>query len=87
MSFLSQLTGPADLEMLASSTQILTSNPEELTAENVTTAAQIANTLLLSPNATEVQTVNESEEEQTVLLKLSLKCAVDGQDQATTTIQ
>ncbi|XP_038584939.1 adhesion G-protein coupled receptor G7-like [Micropterus salmoides] len=53
MSFLSQLTGPADLEMLASSTQILTSNPEELTAENVTTAAQIANTLLLSPNATE----------------------------------
>ncbi|XP_045899144.1 adhesion G-protein coupled receptor G7-like [Micropterus dolomieu] len=47
------LTGPAHLEMLASSTQILTSNPEELTAENVTTAAQIANTLLLSPNATE----------------------------------
>lgn len=53
--FLSQLTDAADLETLASSTQILTSRPEELTAENVTTAAQIANTLLLSPNATEVR--------------------------------
>ncbi|XP_059183528.1 adhesion G-protein coupled receptor G7-like [Centropristis striata] len=48
------LTSPAALETLASSTQILTSKPEELTAENITTAAQIANTLLLSPNATEV---------------------------------
>ncbi|XP_074520245.1 adhesion G-protein coupled receptor G7-like [Halichoeres trimaculatus] len=47
------LTTPADLEILASSTQILTSRPEALTAKNVTTAAQIANTLLLSPNATE----------------------------------
>ncbi|XP_070787023.1 adhesion G-protein coupled receptor G7 [Enoplosus armatus] len=47
------LTSPADLEMLATSTQILTSKPEELTAENVTAAAQIANTLLLYPNATE----------------------------------
>ncbi|XP_044043486.1 mucin-2-like isoform X2 [Siniperca chuatsi] len=47
------LTSPANLEMLASSTQILTSKPEELTPENVTAAAQIANTLLLSPNATE----------------------------------
>ncbi|XP_039907803.1 adhesion G-protein coupled receptor G7-like isoform X2 [Simochromis diagramma] len=47
------LTSPADLEMLATSTQILTSNPEELTAENVTAAAEIANTLLLSANATE----------------------------------
>ncbi|KAL3999939.1 fanconi anemia core complex subunit protein [Sarotherodon galilaeus] len=47
------LTSPADLEMLAASTQILTSNPEELTAENVTAAAEIANTLLLSANATE----------------------------------
>ncbi|XP_041834318.1 adhesion G-protein coupled receptor G7 [Melanotaenia boesemani] len=47
------LTSVEDLETLASSTQILTSRPEELTAENVTTAAQIANTLLLSPNATE----------------------------------
>ncbi|XP_044044623.1 adhesion G-protein coupled receptor G7-like [Siniperca chuatsi] len=47
------LTSSANLEMLASSTQILTSKPEELTAENVTAAAQIANTLLLSPNATE----------------------------------
>ncbi|XP_059183533.1 adhesion G-protein coupled receptor G7-like [Centropristis striata] len=48
------LTSPAALETLASSTQILTSKPEELTAENITTAAQITNTLLLSPNATEV---------------------------------
>ncbi|KAL3999947.1 Ig heavy chain Mem5-like protein [Sarotherodon galilaeus] len=47
------LTSPADLETLATSTQILTSNPEELTAENVTAAAEIANTLLLSANATE----------------------------------
>ncbi|CAJ1086859.1 adhesion G-protein coupled receptor G7 [Xyrichtys novacula] len=47
------LTSPAALETLASSTQILTSRPEALTAKNVTTAAQIANTLLLSPNATE----------------------------------
>ncbi|KAK2917242.1 hypothetical protein Q8A73_003988 [Channa argus] len=47
------LTSAADLETLASSTQILTSKPEELTAENVTAAAQIVNTLLLSPNATE----------------------------------
>ncbi|KAM9349992.1 adhesion G-protein coupled receptor G7-like [Symphorus nematophorus] len=47
------LTSPADLESLATSTQILTSKPEELTAENITTAAQIANSLLLSPNATE----------------------------------
>ncbi|KAF3688267.1 Adhesion G-protein coupled receptor G7 [Channa argus] len=50
------LTSAADLETLASSTQILTSRPEELTAENVTAAAQIVNTLLLSPNATEVRT-------------------------------
>ncbi|XP_072235399.1 adhesion G-protein coupled receptor G7 [Leuresthes tenuis] len=47
------LTSAADLETLASSTQILTSRPDELTAENVTAAAQIANALLLSPNATE----------------------------------
>ncbi|XP_037829917.1 adhesion G-protein coupled receptor G7 [Kryptolebias marmoratus] len=47
------LTSGADLEVLASSTQILTSNPENLQAENVTAAARIANTLLLSPNATE----------------------------------
>ncbi|XP_042261372.1 adhesion G-protein coupled receptor G7 [Thunnus maccoyii] len=47
------LTSPADLETLAASTQILTSKPEQLTAENVTVAANIANTLLLSPNATE----------------------------------
>ncbi|KAM3585616.1 uncharacterized protein V6R79_022941 [Siganus canaliculatus] len=47
------LTNVADLEILASSAQILTSNTEQLTAENVTTAAQIANTLLLFPNASE----------------------------------
>ncbi|XP_033182367.1 adhesion G-protein coupled receptor G7-like [Anabas testudineus] len=47
------LTSVADLETLAASTQILTSRPEELTVENVTAAAQIVNTLLLSPNATE----------------------------------
>ncbi|XP_053170775.1 adhesion G-protein coupled receptor G7-like, partial [Scomber japonicus] len=40
-------------ERLAASAQILTSKPEELTSENVTAAAHIANTLLLSPNATE----------------------------------
>ncbi|XP_062270886.1 adhesion G-protein coupled receptor G7-like [Scomber scombrus] len=47
------LSSPADFERLAASAQILTSKPEELTSENVTAAAQIANTLLLSPNATE----------------------------------
>ncbi|XP_022619744.1 adhesion G-protein coupled receptor G7-like [Seriola dumerili] len=47
------LTNVADLETLASSTQILTSRPGELTADNITTAAHIVNTLLLSPNATE----------------------------------
>ena len=51
-----QLTSPADLEKLASSTQILTSNSETLTTDDIKTAAQIANTLLSSPNATEVQT-------------------------------
>ncbi|CAI5638878.1 unnamed protein product [Oreochromis niloticus] len=49
----SNLTSPADLETLATSTQILTSKAEELTAENVTAAAEIVNTLLLSANATE----------------------------------
>lgn len=57
MSFPSQLTSPADLESLATHTQLLTSVPENLTSENITTAAQITNTLLLSPNATEVQPV------------------------------
>ncbi|XP_030610833.1 adhesion G-protein coupled receptor G7-like [Archocentrus centrarchus] len=47
----------ANLETVATSAQILTSNPEELTAENVTAATQIANTLLLSANATESITV------------------------------
>uniref|UniRef100_A0A8C7X2T4 EGF-like domain-containing protein n=1 Tax=Oryzias sinensis TaxID=183150 RepID=A0A8C7X2T4_9TELE len=50
---LQNLTSGADLELLASSTQILTSQPEEMKSENVTAAAQIANTLLQSPNATE----------------------------------
>ncbi|XP_071186323.1 adhesion G-protein coupled receptor G7-like isoform X3 [Salvelinus alpinus] len=42
-----------DLLQLAFSTQILTSQPEQLSADNITTAAQIANTLLLSANITE----------------------------------
>ncbi|XP_055771236.1 adhesion G-protein coupled receptor G7-like [Salvelinus fontinalis] len=42
-----------DLLQLAFSTQILTSRPEQLSADNITTAAQIANTLLLSANITE----------------------------------
>ncbi|XP_055786399.1 adhesion G-protein coupled receptor G7-like [Salvelinus fontinalis] len=41
-----------DLLELAFSTQILTSRPEQLSADNITTAAQIANTLLLSANIT-----------------------------------
>lgn len=57
MSCLSQLTSSADLELLAAHTQLLTSVPENLTPENITAAAQIANALLLSPNATEVQPV------------------------------
>ncbi|MEQ2249166.1 hypothetical protein ILYODFUR_026579 [Ilyodon furcidens] len=47
------LTSLADLEILASSTQLLTSRPGYLTPENITVAAQIANTLLLSPNTSE----------------------------------
>ncbi|XP_014838954.1 PREDICTED: adhesion G-protein coupled receptor G7-like [Poecilia mexicana] len=47
------LTSSADLEVLASSAQLLTSRPADLTPEDVTVAAQIANTLLLSPNASE----------------------------------
>ncbi|XP_060923300.1 adhesion G-protein coupled receptor G7-like [Limanda limanda] len=47
------ITTVEDYEMLATSAQILTSKPEELTAENVTTAAEITNVLLLSPNITE----------------------------------
>ncbi len=92
MSFLSQLTSPADLESLAASTQILTSKPEELTAEDVTVAAQIANTLLLSPNATEVRTVtfNKTEEEVPALLNLgsmsSLRHPTDTKHQPTTTV-
>ncbi|XP_064875063.1 adhesion G-protein coupled receptor G7-like [Oncorhynchus nerka] len=42
-----------DLLQLAFSTQILTSQPEQLSADNITTAAQIANTLLQSANITE----------------------------------
>ncbi|XP_029596355.1 uncharacterized protein LOC115179158 isoform X2 [Salmo trutta] len=41
-----------DLLQLAFSTQILTSQPEQLSADNITTAAQIANTLLQSANIT-----------------------------------
>ncbi|XP_069377139.1 adhesion G-protein coupled receptor G7-like [Paralichthys olivaceus] len=50
---LQNLTTVGNPEMLATSAQILTSRPEELTTEDVTAAAEIANTLLLSPNATE----------------------------------
>ncbi|RVE75546.1 hypothetical protein OJAV_G00017850 [Oryzias javanicus] len=50
---LKNLTSGADLEVLASSTQILTSKPDEMKSENITAATQIANTLLQSPNATE----------------------------------
>ncbi|XP_045075631.1 adhesion G-protein coupled receptor G7 [Coregonus clupeaformis] len=42
-----------DLAQLAFITQILTSQPELLSADNITTAAQIANTLLQSVNITE----------------------------------
>uniref|UniRef100_A0A665TS61 Adhesion G protein-coupled receptor G7 n=1 Tax=Echeneis naucrates TaxID=173247 RepID=A0A665TS61_ECHNA len=50
---LPQLTTGADLETLASSTQILTSRPEDLTPENITTASQIADSLLAqSPDLT-----------------------------------
>ncbi|XP_023999682.2 adhesion G-protein coupled receptor G7, partial [Salvelinus sp. IW2-2015] len=42
-----------DLLQLAFSTQILTFQSERLSADNITTAAQIANTLLLSANITE----------------------------------
>ncbi|KAI9514293.1 hypothetical protein NQZ68_034765 [Dissostichus eleginoides] len=47
------ITSSTDLEALASSTQILTSNPEELTVADVETATEIANTLLRSPYAEE----------------------------------
>ncbi|KAM3850058.1 adhesion G-protein coupled receptor G7 [Diretmus argenteus] len=47
------LVDQAELETLATSAQILTSRPEQLTADNVTAAAKIANILLRSANATE----------------------------------
>ncbi|KAM4538090.1 adhesion G-protein coupled receptor G7 [Fundulus diaphanus] len=47
------LSSAADLETLASSAQVLTSRPESLKAEDIIVAADIANRLLLSPNATE----------------------------------
>lgn len=75
LSFIPQLTSPADLEVLASATQILTSDPEKLTPENVTTAAEIVNQLLQSPNATEVRTGDLSQsksKELTQLLKNSI---------------
>ncbi|TDG96003.1 hypothetical protein EPR50_G00235060 [Perca flavescens] len=59
------LTSSADLETLAASAQMLTSQPEDLTAEEVTTAAQIADTLLSSVNVSQsvreaaVATVNQ----------------------------
>ncbi|XP_028428211.1 adhesion G-protein coupled receptor G7 [Perca flavescens] len=52
------LNGSADLETLAASAQMLTSQPEDLTAEEVTTAAQIADTLLSSENVS--QSVREA---------------------------
>ncbi|XP_071186326.1 adhesion G-protein coupled receptor G7-like isoform X1 [Salvelinus alpinus] len=45
-------SSPGHLLQLAFSTQILTSRPERLSADNITTAAQIANTLLQSANIT-----------------------------------
>lgn len=66
--FVLQLTSGANLEALASSAQILTSNPENLESENITTAAQIANMLLLFPNATEVWAITD-EEEKTPLVQ------------------
>lgn len=53
-------SSPGDLLKLAFSTQILTSQPEQLSADNITTAAQIANTLLQSANITEVLDVLKS---------------------------
>uniref|UniRef100_A0A4W5NIN2 EGF-like domain-containing protein n=1 Tax=Hucho hucho TaxID=62062 RepID=A0A4W5NIN2_9TELE len=50
-------SSPGDLHQLAFSTQILTSQPEQLSADEITTAAQIANTLLQSANITEDITV------------------------------
>ncbi|XP_034757287.1 adhesion G-protein coupled receptor G7-like [Etheostoma cragini] len=52
------LTSLADLEALAASAQMLTSQPQDLTTEEVTTAAQIADTLLMSVNVS--QSVRES---------------------------
>ncbi|XP_047432931.1 adhesion G-protein coupled receptor G7-like isoform X1 [Mugil cephalus] len=75
------LNSTEDLETLASSTQILTSTPENLTAEEVTTAVQITNTLLRSPNPTEsvrvaaVATVSQ-------LLNASLPDDAEAQDSA-----
>lgn len=43
--------------MLASNTQILTSVPQELTPDNITTAALIVQELLVSSNVTEVSGV------------------------------
>lgn len=74
-SFIPQLTNLADLEELASTTQILTSEPGTLTSEDVTTAAEIVNQLLQSPNATEVRTGDPSQSKSkdwTQLLKNSI---------------
>uniref|UniRef100_A0A3Q4H2T2 G-protein coupled receptors family 2 profile 2 domain-containing protein n=1 Tax=Neolamprologus brichardi TaxID=32507 RepID=A0A3Q4H2T2_NEOBR len=50
---------PADLETLATSTQILTSKAEELTAENVTAAAEIVQTFSKSVRVSAVATVSQ----------------------------
>ena len=63
MCFLSQLNGSADLETLAASAQMLTSQPENLTAEEVTTAAQIADTLLSSENVSQVRNNKPTEKQ------------------------
>ncbi|KAM4601678.1 adhesion G-protein coupled receptor G7-like [Polymixia lowei] len=54
---LNNLTNQADLLTLATSTQVLTSRPDQLTPDNITTAASIVNTLLQSANVTENITV------------------------------
>lgn len=49
-----QITDPGQFEQLATSTQILTSVPQELTPDNITKAAEITDRLLNSTNITEV---------------------------------
>ncbi|KAM4611297.1 adhesion G-protein coupled receptor G7-like [Polymixia lowei] len=54
---LDNLNNQADLLILASSAQVLTSRPDQLTPDDITTAASIASTLLQSANVTEDITV------------------------------